>query len=171
MFWLGLFKHRLDKHLLDYCRFYVLAVTDSAVTNKQVVYFFRREKSLEAYQAQATCMMRMQHEIKTLKAMVGKGIWIDIIVGSTALTHQGERLPYAQQFFHPLSFKDQERVQFYSTPPLSSNAQIRRCKDGHLSIIKENSSLLSRSSKSQGCSQYDETEAIASVVFHPRKRI
>ncbi|KAJ7388896.1 hypothetical protein OS493_035043 [Desmophyllum pertusum] len=29
-----------------------------------------REKSLEAYQAQATCMVRMQHEIKTLKAMV-----------------------------------------------------------------------------------------------------
>ncbi|XP_020611801.1 uncharacterized protein LOC110050239 isoform X2 [Orbicella faveolata] len=29
-----------------------------------------REKSLEAYQAQATCMVRMQHEIKTLKAVV-----------------------------------------------------------------------------------------------------
>ncbi|XP_078352937.1 uncharacterized protein LOC144637734 isoform X1 [Oculina patagonica] len=29
-----------------------------------------REKSLEAYQAQASCMVRMQHEIKTLKAMV-----------------------------------------------------------------------------------------------------
>ena len=31
----------------------------------------RREKSLEAYQAQTTCVMRMQHEIKTLRAIVG----------------------------------------------------------------------------------------------------
>ncbi|XP_022783132.1 uncharacterized protein LOC111323938 isoform X2 [Stylophora pistillata] len=29
-----------------------------------------REKSLEAYQAQATCVVRMQHEIKTLRAVV-----------------------------------------------------------------------------------------------------
>ena len=32
--------------------------------------FFRREKSLEAYQAQTTCIVRMQHEIKTLRAIV-----------------------------------------------------------------------------------------------------
>ena len=38
-------------------------------------YFFRREKSLEAYQAQATCMVRMQHEIKTLKAVVRKDVF------------------------------------------------------------------------------------------------
>ena len=30
----------------------------------------RREKSLEAYQAQTSCVIRMQHEIKTLRAIV-----------------------------------------------------------------------------------------------------
>ena len=36
----------------------------------KLVFSHRREKSLEAYQAQTTCVMRMQHEIKTLRAIV-----------------------------------------------------------------------------------------------------
>ena len=35
-----------------------------------ILLIYRREKSLEAYQAQTTCVVRMQHEIKTLRAVV-----------------------------------------------------------------------------------------------------
>ena len=56
-----------------------LSAVSFAAIAKSICFFFRREKSLEAYQAQATCMVRMQHEIKTLKAVVRKDISINFV--------------------------------------------------------------------------------------------
>ena len=100
--------------------------------------------------------------------MVGKDVWINI-VGSTALAHLGEGLfpslcLIAQRltFFHPFSFKFQEKERFYPTLSLSSSAQIHRYKDGQ--INKGTFTLLNPSSKDQVCSQYE--GLTVSFFFH-----